>query len=226
MLQRVLNVASVPRVTRAAGPGRAQWTALPGAWAGGVPPLLSPASLCINSCLQTKCPQKLQTSDSNPTFHEHLIYGEACQLLAEYLSLLCLDQHSSHAAASNLWPKEPTEQGDSNLKVLMKEMMVQGQRMAGALGRPGNPDTSLQSSFRRQALPLTEPSTRLRGLAQSASWSVPPDWMNRCKDKKNTGFEARQSRTGFSSHHFHSPWSCGLTSPGLQDLICRELWSK
>ena len=147
-------MASVPRGTRAAEPGRAQWTALPGAWAGGVPPLLSPASLCINSCLQMKCPQKLQTVDSNPTFHKNLIYGEACQLLAEYLSLLCLDQHSSHAAASNLWRTETTEQGDSSLKVLVKEMTVQGQRMAGALGGPGNPDTSSQSPFRRQALPL------------------------------------------------------------------------
>lgn len=177
-------MASVPRGTRVAGPGRAQWTALPGAWEGGVPPLLSPASLCINFCLQTKCPQKLQTVDSNPTFHENLIYGEACQLLAECRSLLCLDQHRSHAAASNLWPKEPIGWGDSNLKVLVKEMRVRGQRTAGALGSLGNPDTTFRSSFPRQALPFTEPSTRLRGLSQSASWSVPPDWMNQGQGQK------------------------------------------
>lgn len=175
MLWGVFNVASVPRGTRAAGPGRAQWTALPGAWEGGVPPLLSPASLCINFCLQTKSPQKLQTVDSNPTFHKNLIYGEACQLLAECWSLLCLDQHSSHAAASNLWPKEPKGQGDSNLKVLVKEMMV-WQRMAGALGSLGNPDTTFQSSFPRQALPFTEPSTRLKGL--SVSLRVYPTWLD------------------------------------------------
>lgn len=61
---------------------------------------------------------KKSTEDANcwlwQPFTKNLVYKEAGWLLAECRSFQCLDQNSSHAAASNLWPKQPAGQGNES----------------------------------------------------------------------------------------------------------------
>lgn len=176
MLWGVFNVASVPRGTRAAGPGRAQWTALPGAWEGGVPPLLSPASLCINFCLQTKCPQKLQTIDSNPTFHENLIYGEACNSWQSAGHFCVWTNTAPMQQPPTFGQRSPKDRATATSKFWWKRWWCGKEWLEpwGAsetltpLSSPPSPD---------KPFPL---QSRPRGsrACQSASGSIPPDWMN------------------------------------------------
>lgn len=65
-----------PERTRAAGPGRAQWTA---SWGLGEGVLnLHSASLCINFAFRQMPTEASKTIDLTQPFTENLIYGEAC----------------------------------------------------------------------------------------------------------------------------------------------------
>lgn len=115
--------------------------------------------------------------------------ADSCRVLV--ISLL--DQNGSHIAASNLWPKETSGQGDRPQGSYEEDGDV-GPRMDGALGSPGNPETpllptSLAFLLPSQALPSQSHTGGSVACSLTPSPRLCPTWL----DESGAGTERTEA---------------------------------
>lgn len=174
MLWGVFNVASVPRGTRAAEAGQGQWTALPGAWEGVPPPFCLQPAYASTSAFRQNAHRSSKLLTLTQPFTKTLFMEKLATLGRVPVTSVF---GPTQLPCSSLQPlaKGAQGQGDSNLKVLVKEMMV-WQKNGWSPGEPRKL-TPLSSPPSPDPFPLQSRPTGSRAC-QSASGSIPPDWMN------------------------------------------------